>query len=80
MKLTKDILEKLIGETLTDSNPFGTPDMEPGTREKQLIEIFDVLVADIAEKTTVDNLYPVDGDLLYQADELLRQYHKDLKR
>ena len=48
--------------------------------EKELFEMLETLVADMAEKTTVRNLYPVDGKLLWKADELCRKYHEKQKK
>lgn len=44
------------------------------TMEYKLFKMLDDLIVDISNKTTVNNSYPVDGNLFEQANNLLDQY------
>ena len=44
------------------------------TMEYKLFKMLDELIVDISNKTTVNNSYPVDGNLFEQANNLLDQY------
>tara|TARA_R100000353_G_scaffold28392_1_gene23795 strand:+ start:170 stop:367 length:198 start_codon:yes stop_codon:yes gene_type:complete len=44
------------------------------TIEYKLFKMLDDLIVDMSNKTTVNNSYPVDGNLFEQANNLLDQY------
>ena len=48
--------------------------IDKDTMEYKLFKMLDDLIVDMSNKTTVNNSYPVDGDLFEQANNLLDQY------
>ena len=48
--------------------------IDKDTMEYKLFKMLDDLIVDMSSKTTVNNSYPVDGDLFEQANDLLNQY------
>ena len=48
--------------------------IDKDTMEYKLFKMLDDLIVDMSSKTTVNNSYPVNGNLFEQANNLLDQY------